>query len=200
MIEVATDLLDSDIVGRQPDVRVGAAVVLLDVQLEVVRVGDRWETRRQRREGGDGYVIDVVSDLGGAFILRGGHDLGSGLAILVRDRTLRVAVVRLILGMSPVLDIVTIALFTLHDAMDSARGAVLAIVIQTMSKLPLFALTMALVDVSTSVAPTLVLVEVGAQIAALRGVRTGLVDFLLDGGGELAIRRSIRSTTRMPAR
>jgi putative NIF3 family GTP cyclohydrolase 1 type 2 len=105
------------------------------------------------------------------------------LAILVRDRTLRVAVVRLILGMSPVLDVVTIALFTLHDAMDSARGAVLAIVIQTMSKLPLFALTMALVDVSTSVAPTLVLVEVGAQVAALRGVRTGLVDFLLDGGG-----------------
>jgi hypothetical protein len=31
-----------------------------------------------------------------------------------------VAVVLLVLGASPVLDIVTIALFTLHDAMDDA--------------------------------------------------------------------------------
>jgi hypothetical protein len=57
--------------------------------------------------------------------------LGSGLAILVRDRTLRVAVIHLVLGTSPVLDVVTITLFTLHDAMDSTQGGVLAIVIQT---------------------------------------------------------------------
>jgi hypothetical protein len=47
VIEVAIGRLDSDVVGRQPDVGVGAAVILLDVQLKVVRVGDRSETRHQ---------------------------------------------------------------------------------------------------------------------------------------------------------
>jgi hypothetical protein len=60
-------------------------------------------------------------------------------------------------------------------------------------------LTVALVDVAASIAAAHVLVKVGAQISALRGVRLGLVDFLLDGG-EIAMRRSIRSTTRMPTR
>jgi hypothetical protein len=44
------------------------------------------------------------------------------LVILVRDRILRVVVVCLVLGTSPVLDIVAIMLFTLGDAMDGARG------------------------------------------------------------------------------
>jgi hypothetical protein len=57
---------------------------------------------------------------------------------------------------------------------------------------------MALVDVAPSVAATPDLVEVGAQIDALRGVFPGLVDLLLDGG-ELAIHGSIRSTARMLA-
>jgi hypothetical protein len=122
VIKVAIDRLDGDVVGQQPDVGVRAAVVLLDVWLEVVKVGDRSETRRQHREGGDGHVVDVVSDLGGTFILHGGRDLGSRLAILVRDRTLRVAVVRFILGTSPILNVVTIAIFTLQDAVDDARG------------------------------------------------------------------------------
>jgi hypothetical protein len=84
------------------------------------------------------------------------------LAILVRYRTLRVVVVRLVLGTSPVLDVVAIALFTLHDAMDGARGPVLAVVVQTTSKLPLFVLTMALVDVAATVTVTSVRFEVGA--------------------------------------
>jgi hypothetical protein len=57
---------------------------------------------------------------------------------------------------------------------------------------------MALVDVAASVADAPVLVKVGVQVAALCGFRAGLVDFLLDGG-ELAMHRSIRSTTPMPA-
>jgi hypothetical protein len=122
MVEVAADRFDSDVVGRQPDDGVRAVVILLDVRLEVVRVGDRSETRGQCGEGGDGHVVVVVSDLGGTLILRGGHDLGPGLVILVRDRILRVVVVCLVLGTSPVLDIVAIMLFTLCDAMDGARG------------------------------------------------------------------------------
>jgi hypothetical protein len=43
--------------------------------------------------------------------------------VRVRDRTLRMAVVCLILGTPPVLDIVAIAFFALHDPMDGARGA-----------------------------------------------------------------------------
>jgi hypothetical protein len=41
-----------------------------------------------------------------------------------------VDVVRLILGMSPVLDVVAFTIFTLHDAIDSARGTVLVIIVQ----------------------------------------------------------------------
>jgi hypothetical protein len=94
---------------------------------------------------------------------------------------------------------VAIAVFTLHDAMNGARGSVLAIIVQVTSKLSLFTVVVALVDVAVSVTVAPVLVEVGAQVGAVRGVRPGLVDFLLDGG-ELAMRKSIRSTTRMLAR
>jgi hypothetical protein len=44
VVEVAAGRLDSDVVGRQPDVGVGATGVLLDFWLEVVGVGDRSET------------------------------------------------------------------------------------------------------------------------------------------------------------
>jgi hypothetical protein len=44
VIEVVASCLDDNVVGRQPDVGVGAAVVLLDVGLVVVGVGDRPET------------------------------------------------------------------------------------------------------------------------------------------------------------
>jgi hypothetical protein len=88
--------------------------------------------------------------------------LGSELVILVRNRTLRAVVVRCVLGTSPILDVVAVALLTLHDATNGTRRSVLAIVVQTTSELPLFALAMALIDVVTSVAATPVLVEVGA--------------------------------------
>jgi hypothetical protein len=120
VIEVSTGSLDSDVVGRQIDIGVGVVVVLLDVRLEVEGVGDRSEARGQCREDGDGHVIATISDLSAALALRRGHDLGSRLAIRVRNRTLRVAVVCLVLGTSPVLDVVAVALLTLHDAMDGA--------------------------------------------------------------------------------
>jgi hypothetical protein len=64
--------------------------------------------------------------------------------------------------MWPVLDVVAVTLLTLHDVMNDARRSVLVIVVQTTSKLPLFALAMALIDVAASVAATHVLVEIGA--------------------------------------
>jgi hypothetical protein len=73
-----------------------------------------------------------------------------------------VAVIRLILSTSPFLDIVAIMFFTLHDPMDDSRGTVLAIVVEVSSKLSLFALAVALVDVAAGIAPAPVLVEVGA--------------------------------------
>jgi hypothetical protein len=99
---------------------------------------------------------------------------------------------------------VVVTLLALHDAMDSARRAVLAVVLRAMSQLPLLALTGALVDVVAGVACTFVLVEVGAEVAVphvvhLRLVGVVLVDLLLDGG-EFAMRRSIRSTMRMLTR
>jgi hypothetical protein len=57
---------------------------------------------------------------------------------------------------------VAVAFFALHDPMDGARGAVLAVVVEATSELSLFAIAVALVDVATSVATTPVLVEVGA--------------------------------------
>jgi hypothetical protein len=71
--------------------------------------------RCQCREGRDGHIVSVVSDLGSTLILHGGHDLRSGLAVLIRDRTLWMAVVHLVLSTSSVLDVVAIAIFMLHD-------------------------------------------------------------------------------------
>jgi hypothetical protein len=73
-----------------------------------------------------------------------------------------VAVVHLILGTSPVLGVVAVVFFTLHDPMDGAWGAVLAIVVEVTSKLSLFAVAVALVDVAMGVATAPILVEVGA--------------------------------------
>jgi hypothetical protein len=72
------------------------------------------------------------------------------------------AVVCLVLGTPPVLDIVAIAFFALHDPMDGALGGVFAIIIKATLELSLFALVVVLVDVATSVATAPVLVEVGA--------------------------------------
>jgi hypothetical protein len=71
-------------------------------------------------------------------------------------------VVGLVLGMPPVLNIMAFALIALHDPVDAARRTVLAVVVEATSELPLLALMVTLVDVVTSVATTLVLVEVGA--------------------------------------
>jgi hypothetical protein len=60
------------------------------------------------------------------------------------------AVVCLILGTPPVLDIVAVAFLALHDLMDGARGAVVAIVVEAMLELSLFALVVALVVVAMS--------------------------------------------------
>jgi hypothetical protein len=70
-------------------------------------------------------------------------------------------VVGLVLGAPSVLDVVAFALLTLHDPVDAARRAVLAIVVKATSELSLLALAVVLVDVAASVATTPVLVEVG---------------------------------------
>jgi hypothetical protein len=73
-----------------------------------------------------------------------------------------VAVICFILSASPVLDVVAIAFFALHDLMDGAQGAVLAIVFEATSKFSLFTLVVALVDVAAGIATALVVVEVSA--------------------------------------
>jgi hypothetical protein len=57
-----------------------------------------------------------------------------------------VAVVCLILGTPPVLDVVAFTLLALHDPVDAARRAVIAIVVEAMSELSLLAFTVPLVD------------------------------------------------------
>jgi hypothetical protein len=49
--------------------------------------------------------------------------------ILIREQTLRVTVVRLVLDTLPVLDVMSIALLSLYDVMNSAQGGILAIVV-----------------------------------------------------------------------
>jgi hypothetical protein len=159
VVDVAAGRLVGDVVGRQPDVGVGAAVVLLDVGLEVVGVGDRSETWRQRGKGRDLHVVVVVADLSRVIIPRCGHDMRSRLVVRVRHRTLGVAVVCLVLGTPPVLDVVVFAVLAVHDPVDTAWRTVLAVVVEATSKLSLLVFTMALVDVAASVATMPVLVE-----------------------------------------
>jgi hypothetical protein len=82
--------------------------------------------------------------------------------VRVRDRTLNMAVVCLVLARHR---------FSTSWRSRSSRsmirwtapgGAVLAVVVEATSELSLFAIAVALVDVATSVATTPVLVEVGA--------------------------------------
>jgi hypothetical protein len=73
-----------------------------------------------------------------------------------------VAVVFLVLGTSPVLDIVALALLSLHDPVDAARRTVLAVVVEATSEFSLLALSMTLVDVTAGIVTVPLLVEVGA--------------------------------------
>jgi hypothetical protein len=138
------------------------AVILLDVGLEVVGVGDRSETWRQCGEGSDCHVVAAVADLSRVIVPHCGHDLRSRLTVRVEHRTLRVAVVCLVLGMAPVLDVMAFTLLALHDPVDAAQRTVLAVIVEATSELSLFAFTVVLVDVAVSVATTPVLIEVGA--------------------------------------
>jgi hypothetical protein len=76
-------------------------------------------------------------------------------------RTLGMAVVGLILDTPSVLDVVALALLTLHDLVDATRRTILVVVVEATSELPLLAFAVTLVDVAASVATTPVLVEVG---------------------------------------
>jgi hypothetical protein len=73
-----------------------------------------------------------------------------------------VAVVCLVLGTPPVLDVMAFALLALHDPVDAAWRPILVVVVEAMLELSLLVFTVALVDVVASVATTPVLVEVGA--------------------------------------
>jgi hypothetical protein len=75
VIKVTTGRLDSDIVGRQPDVGVEGDVVLLDVRLDIVGVGDRSEMWCQR---GDHHVVAAVADLSFDIVLCCSHNLDLG--------------------------------------------------------------------------------------------------------------------------
>jgi hypothetical protein len=72
-----------------------------------------------------------------------------------------VLVVFLVLGTLLVLDIVVLALLTLHDPVDATRGTVLTVIVEATSELPLLALAMTLVDVAVGVTTISVLIEVG---------------------------------------
>jgi hypothetical protein len=72
-----------------------------------------------------------------------------------------VAVVFLVLGTSPVLHVMALALLALHGPVDAAWRTVLAVVVEATLQLPLLALAMTLVDVVAGIAIAPVLVEVG---------------------------------------
>jgi hypothetical protein len=98
------------------------------------------------------------------------------------------AVFCFVLGTTLVLDVMAVALLAFHDVVDDAKGDVLAVVLRVTSQLSLFTLVMALVDVTVGVAVSLVLVEVGAEVAVPcavhpRLVGVVLIDLLLDGEG-----------------
>jgi hypothetical protein len=105
-----------------------------------------------------------------ASALHRAHDLGSRLAIWIRNTTLREAVVRLILSTSPVLDVVAVALFAFHDAVDGARRVVLAVILRAMSHLSLLTLALELVDITAGVAVSPILVEVGTEVTVPRAI------------------------------
>jgi hypothetical protein len=69
-------------------------------------------------------------------------------------------VVGLVLGASPILDVVAFSLLTLHYLVDTARRTVHTIVVEATSELSLFALTVVLIDVAVSITTMPVLVDV----------------------------------------
>jgi hypothetical protein len=71
------------------------------------------------------------------------------------------AVVFLVLGTSPVLDVVALTLLALHDPVDAAWRTVLTVIVKAMSEFPILALAVTLVDVAAGIAIAPVLVEVG---------------------------------------
>jgi hypothetical protein len=72
-----------------------------------------------------------------------------------------VAVVFLVLGAPPVLNVVVLALLALHDPVDAAWRTILTIAVEVTPQLSLLALAVALVDVTAGIVTTPVLVEVG---------------------------------------
>jgi hypothetical protein len=72
-----------------------------------------------------------------------------------------VAVVFLVLGAPPVLNVVVLALLALHDPVDAAWRTILTIAVEATPQLSLLAIAVALVDVTAGIATTPVLVEVG---------------------------------------
>jgi hypothetical protein len=63
------------------------------------------------------HVVAAVADLSRIIVPRCGHDLRSRLTVRVGHWTLEVAVVRLVLGTPPVLDVMA---FALHDLVEAA--------------------------------------------------------------------------------
>jgi hypothetical protein len=80
-----------------------------------------------------------------------------------------VPVVFLVLGTSPILDVVALTLLALHDPVDAAWMTILAVVVEATSQLPLLTFTVVLVDVAAGIATAPVLVEVGAWVGSWRG-------------------------------
>jgi hypothetical protein len=117
---------------------------------------------RQHREGGERHVVAAVADLSCIVVLRRSHNLGSRLLRRVTDRTLRVVVVLLILGMPLVLDIVALTLLALHDLVDAAWGIVLTVIVEATSQLSLLVFAVTLVDVTAGIVTTPVSIEVDA--------------------------------------
>jgi hypothetical protein len=112
-------------------------------------------------KGGDCHVVAAVADLSRVITPCRGHDLRSRLTVRFGNQTLGVTVVFLVLGTSPVLNVVALALLALHDLVDAARRTVLAVVVEATLEFPLLALAVMLVDVAAGVATTPFLFEVG---------------------------------------
>jgi ABC-type methionine transport system permease subunit len=71
------------------------------------------------------------------------------------------AMLGLVLGTPPVLDVMAFALLALHDLVDTTRRTVLAVVVEATTELPFLVFAVTLVDVAASVMATQVLVEAG---------------------------------------
>jgi hypothetical protein len=65
--------------------------------------------------------------------MRRNNDLGTWLAILMGGGDRQVVVLLFIHRTPPIPDIMAVALLTLHDAMDGARGTVLTVVLHAVA-------------------------------------------------------------------